>query len=91
MKFVKNYISIHDTNKIEKVGTALELGKALSHGGGMKNTMVQVITTNKEMTSKIEKKFEDVIKGFSKYFSRVNHVYFRKSGMYTLKKVALLV
>ena len=41
--------------------------------------MVQVITTNKEVTSKIEKKFEDVIKGFSKYFSRVNHAYFRKN------------
>ena len=71
MKFVKNYISVHDTNKVKKIGTALELGKALSHGGGMNNTMVQVITTNKEVTSKIEKKFEDVIKGFSKYFSRV--------------------
>ena len=84
MKFVKNYISIHDTNKVKKIGTALELGKALSHGGGMNNTMVQVLTTNKEVTSKIEKKFEDVIKGFSKYFSRVNHVYFRKSGTISL-------
>ena len=50
----------------------------------MNNTMVQVLTTNKEVTSKIEKKFEDVIKGFSKYFSRVNHVYFRKSGTISL-------
>ena len=40
--------------------------------------MVQVITTNKEVASEIEKKIEDVTKGFSKYFSRVNHAYFRK-------------
>ena len=81
MKFVKSYISVHDTNKIKKIGTALELGKALSYGGGMNNTMIQVITTNKEVTSEIERKFEDVIKGFSKYFSRVNHAYFKNASM----------
>ena len=76
MKFVKEYMAVLDTNKVKRIGTAEELGKALSHNGGMRNTMIQVVATNKGHTSKIEKKFEDVIKGFSKYFSRVNHVYF---------------
>ena len=78
MKFVKEYMAVIDTNKVKRIGTAEELGKALSHNGGMRNTMIQVVATNKDHTSKIEKKFEDVIKGFSKYFSRVNHVYFTR-------------
>ena len=71
MKFVKSYISIHTTNKIKKIGTALELGEALAYQGGMNNAMVQVLTTNKQVTSSIEKQFEDVIKGFSKYFQEL--------------------
>ena len=52
------------------------LSEATKPNCGMQNTMIQVVATNKDHTSKNEKKFEDVIKGFSKYFSRVNHVYF---------------
>ena len=66
MEFVERYISVHNTNKINKIGTALELGKALSYHGSINNSMVQVITTNKQVTTKIEKKFKDIIKGFSK-------------------------
>ena len=69
-------MAVQDTNKAKRICTAVKLGKALSHNGGIQNTMIKVVATNKDHTSKIEKKFEDVIKGFSKYFSRVNHVYF---------------
>ena len=40
MEFVERYISVHNTNKINKIGTALELGKALSYHGGINNSMV---------------------------------------------------
>ena len=51
--------------------------------------MVQVVTTNKHVTSNIEKKFEDVIKGFSKYFSRVNHAYFKSNSSNGLSSAEL--
>ena len=60
MKFIKsNYVSIHTTNKINKIGMALELGEALSYQGDMNNTTAQFITTNQQVISNIEKKFED--------------------------------
>ena len=76
MKFVHSWIAQLEENKTKKIGTPLELGRALSHNGGMRNTILQIVTTNKDHTVKIEKKFDNVVKCFQKYFSRVNHVYF---------------
>ena len=39
--------------------------------------MIQVLTTNKDHTSKVEKKFADVIKNLQKYCTRVNRAYFK--------------
>ena len=89
MKYVKSYISVQTTNKTNRIGTAFELGKALSYKGGMNNTMVQVVPTNKQVTSNIEKKFKDVIKGFSNYFSRVNHAYFKSNSSNGLSSAEL--
>ena len=85
----KRLLSIHTTNKINKIGLALELGEALSYQGGMDNTMAQVITTNKQVTFNIEKKFEDVTKGFLKYFSRVNHAYLTTNTIVGLRSSEL--
>ena len=49
----------------------------MSHNGGIRNTMIQVLTTNKDHTSKVEKKFVNVTKNLHKYFTRVNYAYFK--------------
>ena len=77
MKFINNWISKQEKNKVKRIGTATELGKALSHNGGIQNTMIQVLNTNKDHTSKVEKKFVNVTKTLHKYFTRVNHAYFK--------------
>ena len=77
MKFINNWIAKQDQNKVKRIGTATDLGRALSHNGGIRNMMVQVLTTNKEQTSKVEKKFTNVTKNLHKYFTRVNHAFFK--------------
>ena len=39
--------------------------------------MVQVLTTNKEQASKVEKKIINVTKNLQKYFIQVNHALFK--------------
>ena len=73
MKFVKSYISIHTTNKIKKIGTALELGEALAYQGGMDNTMVQVLTTHTQTN-----KFHPILKRNSRMLSRVSQSIFQE-------------
>jgi len=77
MKFINNWLAKQDQNKVKRIGTATDLGRALSHNGGIRNMMVQVLTTNKEQTSKVEKKFMNVTKNLHKYFTRVNHAFFK--------------
>ncbi len=54
MKFINNRIAKQERNKVKRIGTATELGKAF--------TMIQVLTTNKNQTSKVQKKFLNIIK-----------------------------
>ena len=63
-------------NQVVKINTPSALGFALAHNGGVQNVSVQVVNTNVEQTSKIEKSFLDVTKQLKTYFTRVNHVYF---------------
>lgn len=44
--------------------------------GGVQNVGVQVVKTNVEQTSKIERSFIEVTKRLRTYFTRVNHAYF---------------
>ncbi len=76
MNFIHNWIAQLVQNNILKNGTTFDLDRALSHNGGIHNTILQVVTTNKDQTVKIEVKFDNVKKFFQKYFSRLNHVYF---------------
>ena len=76
MKFIQNYLTEFEDNRIAKICTAKELGTALTFKGGIENTMVQVVSTNKDRALEIERKFLPVLTSIQKYFSRVNHAYF---------------
>ena len=76
MKFIQNYLTEFEDNYIAKICTTKELCTALTFKGGIRNTMVQVVSTNKDRTLEIERKFLLVLTSIQKYFSRVNHAYF---------------
>ena len=78
MKFVKQFMSSSMTNRICKIGTARGLGYALSDKGGVTNTMVQVVNTDRDRVLQISSKFSPVLNSFKTYFTRINHVYFHK-------------
>ena len=65
-----------EDNRIAKICTAKELGTALTFKGGLRNTMVQIVSTNKDRTFEIERKFLPVLTSIQKYFSQVSHAYF---------------
>ena len=74
-----------EDNKVKRINTAFEIAKALAHNGGIRDSMIQVVNTNEDQVIKIEKKFENVIKNMSKFFSRVNHSYFVSSNQHWLE------
>ena len=78
MKFVKHFMSSSMTNRICKIGTARGLAYALSDKGGITNTMVQVVNTDRDKVLQINSKFSPVLDSFKTYFTRINHAYFQK-------------
>ena len=76
MKIIQSYLTEFEDNNIAKICTAKELGTALTFKGGLRNTMVQIVSTNKDRTFEIERKFLPVLTSIQKYFSRVNYAYF---------------
>ena len=68
MKYVNIFIAIHKINLIYKIDTAGGLVFALSHKGGIYNTVIQVINTDRDCVVDINSEFKPDLNGFKKLF-----------------------
>ena len=67
MKYVNKFIAIDKINLIYKIGIAGGLVFALSHKGGIYNTMMQVINTDRDCVVDVDSKFKPDLNGCKNY------------------------
>ena len=77
-RHILRFMKIWRENRITRVQTPAGLAFALSFNSGIRNTMIQLIEPNRNILSNLETKMEKIIKAMKKYYTRVNHIYYKQ-------------
>lgn len=77
-RFLRNFLKNLRNNKIVKIFSGADLAEALSAGRGMINSIVQKLLFRSEKLDEFKDAAEDMMGNMSQYFSRVNHIYFKR-------------
>ena len=78
MSHLDRYMKVWIPNKVSRIKTPNGLGYALAYGGGVTNTIVQLVNIDRCYLENIKTKLNESVEKLKLYMSRVNQIYYMK-------------